>query len=114
MNKIGSIKRLTKELSKKYAQDEEATKTLDEVVSFFPGFKFMFSLVFFCTSVSHLPRHATELNKHLKVLDNHYNKCNEAWARGEADRFVGDVLLGWLPIILARACLGSTSRLSHA
>ena len=47
MNKIGSIKRLTKELSKKYAQDEEATKTLDEVVSFFPGFKFMFSLVFF-------------------------------------------------------------------
>ena len=39
-------------------------------------------------------RLVAELQQHLAEVDKHYDRCNDAWAQGEADRFTGDKLPG--------------------
>lgn len=36
------------------------------------------------------------LENEIKKVDAQYDLCNEAWARGEADKFATDELLDWL------------------
>jgi len=40
--------------------------------------------------VSMVPRYITQLQSHIGEIDKHYDRCNEAWATGEVEKFKTD------------------------
>ena len=42
--------------------------------------------------VSMVPRYITQLQTHIGEIDKHYDRCNEAWATGEVEKFKTDKL----------------------
>lgn len=41
---------------------------------------------------SMVPRYITQLQTHIGEMDKHYDRCNEAWATGEVEKFKTDKL----------------------
>jgi len=100
MGKIGKLRSLSKDLRKNY--DHESTK--ESFVAFSFCFLFFWDSAPWCHSMfsqtqawNHgdiRQRFVSDLNKHIKVLDDQYDKLNDSWADGEVVDFKTDKFLG--------------------
>ncbi len=99
MGKIGKLRSLSKDLRKNY--DHESTK--ESFVAYSVCFS-IFEILRMMPSHFSQPqawnrgnvrqRFVSDLNKHIKVLDDQYDKLNDSWPDGEVVDFKTDKFLG--------------------